>query len=610
MKLHRFEIENFRRIRKASILFGDATFFIGENNVGKSSVFRALEKYFTVDATCDKQDFFIKDDGSQSDQIILTAEFINLPAESINWKGFKGRVLVKEDKGQKDYRILYRKTYKLSSGIKKEMKIHNKSMKDNFNDCETLSDFIEKGIPENLIEELFPGKERDRKLLVAQKKHLEAIDELWEYDLNTEEWFENPGGIEGNISIKLPRFLLIPAEHKIDEITTPRGVLQKTMVEIFKEVRDASENYKKAQEYLNLLSEELDPTDESKEFGKMLNEVNKIVREVFAETSLTVKTELSDPDRSLNPTFTVGMSSNVETTPDRQGMGSIRSAVFALLRYRENFIEKNKNKDDEYIRKLIICFEEPEIYLHPNASGMMRDNIYSLSTSSNSQIICSTHSPYMIDLSKDLDKTIYPKQVLNLFRLEKDDDEIISSHITAFNVTSRYEELQEGEKDFVKFILKMDDYVSRVFFSKKIIIIEGDTEDIVIRETIKRLAPETRKQIQANYQIVKARGKAAIIALVKYLKALGLQPFVLHDQDVKDGAVKFNEPIRQAVGGEDFRFMLENCIEDVLEYKAPTTDKPYTAYKYIKEHWSEDWTKISQKWKEIIEKKIFKEEIN
>lgn len=608
MKLKRFEIEGFRRIRKASILFGDATFFIGENNVGKSSVFRALEKYFSGDANCEEQDYYKNEDGDQVDKIILTAEFVNLPSESVNWKGFKGRVLAREENEKKDHIILYRKTYTKGSGVVKEMKVHKKNLKNEYADCESLNDFISKGVHEDLIEANFPGRDRTRKLSTPQRANLETIDELWEYDLTTEEWFQNPGGIEGNITIRLPRFLLIPAEHKIDEITTPRGVLQKTMVEIFKEVRDASDNYKKAQEYLDLLSKELDPGDEEKEFGKMLIEVNEIVKEVFSETKITVATELSDPDKTLNPTFTVGMSSNVETTPDRQGMGSIRSAVFALLRYRENFIENNRDKDDGYVRNLIICFEEPEIYLHPNAANLMRDNIYSLATSSNSQIISSTHSPYMIDISKDLEKDHYPKQILNLFRIEEDDDEFISTHITSFNVTEKYEMLEWGEKDFVKFILKMDDYVSRVFFARKIIVIEGDTEEIVIRETIKRMPLEIRRKVSANYQVVKARGKAAIIALVKYFKALGLQPFVIHDKDTKDGATKFNNPIKEALGGEEHRVMLQNCMEDVLGYEVPTNDKPYNAYKFIKDNWEDDWETITPNLKNLMENEVFKNE--
>ncbi|MGI1655578.1 AAA family ATPase [Streptococcus uberis] len=47
-----------------------------------------------------------------------------------------------------------------------------------------------------------------------------------------------------------------------------------------------------------------------------------------------------------------------------------------------------------------MCFEEPEIYLHPNAANQLRDTVYDLALTINNQIICTTHSPYMIDLSR------------------------------------------------------------------------------------------------------------------------------------------------------------------------------------------------------------------
>ena len=52
-------------------------------------------------------------------------------------------------------------------------------------------------------------------------------------------------------------------------------------------------------------------------------------------------------------------------------------------------------------------------------------------------------------------------------------------------------------------------------------------------------------------------------------------------------------------------FVLENCIEDVLGYTAPTSDKPYKAYCYIKGNWKE-WKDVSKHWKTIIQK-IFNE---
>src|SRR5690606_907912 len=107
--------------------------------------------------------------------------------------------------------------------------------------------------------------------------------ELWEVQPGESEWANNPGGIEGNITIRLPKFLLIPAENRKEEIDGSNGTLQKTMKELFEDVRDTSENYKQAQHYLDLLASELDPKDENKEFGKMIRDINQIISGVFTD---------------------------------------------------------------------------------------------------------------------------------------------------------------------------------------------------------------------------------------------------------------------------------------------------------------------------------------
>ncbi|WP_078175621.1 AAA family ATPase [Bacillus mycoides] len=47
MKLHSICIEGFRRHTKTEILFSDTTFLIGSNNVGKSSILKALDYLLT-----------------------------------------------------------------------------------------------------------------------------------------------------------------------------------------------------------------------------------------------------------------------------------------------------------------------------------------------------------------------------------------------------------------------------------------------------------------------------------------------------------------------------------------------------------------------------------
>jgi predicted ATP-dependent endonuclease of OLD family len=621
MKLSHLKIEGFRRVESAEIFFGDTTFLIGENNLGKSSILYAIETLLSATKKLAQDDFcaVCNDNGEQelhTGKIVLTARFTNLPREALCWRGFKGRILrydVPDDSDDTGLAIFYRKIFEPDKNVVVAMKSHKRSISSEYSHCRSPQNYIDNGVSEELIHELFGDDNLDKNLRKNKKYLLEFIDEIWDVDEDEEDWFENPGGIMQNVLSHLPNFLLIPAQDKADEISNVRtGTLAKTMLQLFRDVREKSKNYRNAQKYLKLLEEELDPTDETSEFGTMIKEINDILGEVFPESKILARANLSDPDKALKPGFDIEMASNVVTPVNYQGTGMIRSAVFALLRYRKQWegkieqqnqerdaqkeaeqtesCEENQRDSENSLRPLIIGFEEPEIYLHPNAANQLRDTIYDLATSS-SQIVCTTHSPYMIDLTK-------PEQVLNNFTLTPDN----KIDVFPFNISEKFKHLSGDEKTQVKMVLKFDDYVSRVFFAKKVVIVEGDTEEIVLRETIHRIAPEIRKRILAEVQIIRARGKATIISLVKYLRSMGIDVFVIHDRDQgTPGAEKFNPGILTALDDvEEKRVMLEECIEDVLGYPAPSSEKPYTAYKLASE-WGENWSDVPETWRSIME---------
>ena len=163
-----------------------------------------------------------------------------------------------------------------------------------------------------------------------------------------------------------------------------------------------------------------------------------------------------------------------------------------------------------------------------------------------------------------------------------------------------FKDLVERDKDYIKLILKMDDYLSRVFFSQRVLIVEGDTEEVVLRHTISLMPKELRDKVLNNWQIIRARGKPVIISLIKYLKALGIEPSVMHDKDSETpGAMIMNKPIKNALGNDKYLTTLENCIEDILGYTPPDSEKPYKAYKYVTENWKV-WEDVTETWKEIV----------
>lgn len=586
MRLKSIKIQNFRKLNDVEINCGDATFLIGANNAGKSSTLDVIE-YLVTDKKLDNacRSKYIGEDGEElvkTEDVIIEGCFDNVQASIVNQRGFNSSRLnsYTDEGGNEKYSFNYRVRLTPDGKNHREIQMHQQKLKDVFVDCRKWQDYIDKGASAEIFSDV---DDLNRNLTAKEKKELEEnYPSLFEVQENNE-WFENPGGIAANVLSKLPRFLKIKAEVLSEEMDAAKsGTLHDLLSYMFDDIRKNSEHYKKASEELQKLSKEMDPNDENGAFGQLMNDLNKVVDDVFPKASINVDTDLTKAE-SLKPIFDVTMSSNVTTDVLHQGTGLVRSAVFALLRFNKQRTENIGNEDD---RGLIIGFEEPELFLHPNAAENMRRVIYELADS-NSQIVATTHSPYMIDLSQK------PKQVLNSYTIGVND----FANVIAFNLTDAFRKIQDDDKVRVKMIQKIDDYVARVFFAQKVIIVEGDTEDIVFKRTIEVMPEEVKKIVSSKYQIIKATGKATMISFIRYLKALSVDLFVVHDEDAGTaGAMIMNAPILTALGNDSTkRLMMHNCVEDELGYTAPKSDKPFKAYKQVKD-W-QTWDDVPDNWK-------------
>lgn len=585
MRLKSIKIQNFRKLNDVEIDLGDATFLIGANNAGKSSTLDVIEYLVTdkkLDNSCRSRYLEDGEELTKTEDVIIEGCFDNVDATIVNQRGFNSSRLNSylDENGNEKYSFNYRVRLTADGKNHREIQMHQQKLKDEFVDCKKWQDFIDKGVDADVFSEV---GDLNHTLLAKERKDLEDnYPMLFEVE-ESNGWFENPGGISGNVLSKLPRFLKIKADVLAEEMEASKsGTLHDLLSYMFDDVRKGSDHYKKAVEELQELSREMDPTDEHGAFGQLMRDLNKTVDDVFPKATINIDTDLTKAE-SLKPIFGVTISSNVTTDVLHQGTGLIRSAVFALLRFDKQRREQFSETDE---RGLIIGFEEPELFLHPNAAENMRRVIYELADS-NSQIIATTHSPYMIDLSQK------PKQVLNSYTLGTND----FTHVVAFNLSDAFQEIQEDDKVRVKMIQKIDDYVARVFFAQKVIIVEGDTEDIVFKRTIEVMPEEVKKVVSSDYQIIKATGKATMISFIRYLKALSVDLFVVHDEDAGTaGAMIMNAPILTALGNDSTkRLMMHNCVEDELGYTAPKSDKPFKAYKQVKD-W-QTWDDVPDNWR-------------
>lgn len=589
MKLNKLIIKNFRRLQDVVIDFSDVTFLVGANNSAKSTTFAAIELLLTQRKfTSEDRTRFVDSEGKEQIEIeetIIEGEFIDVSIDILNERGFNKERLFRyrQPDGTDGYGFNYRVRYD-ANGNKtiREMKLHPTEKKPEFSKCSTPKDFIDLGISAEYFSENLDQKFKPKEINELYDK----IPELSEVKQG-QEWFENPGGIATNVLSRLPLFLCIEAGALPEELTAKGKSMQTLLSELFAGVREQSNYYKQAQEALNNLARELDPTDSEQEFGRMMKDLNLVIKEVFPGSFIEITPSLSGPE-VLNPTFQIDMKSNVKTSIDYQGTGMIRSVVFSLLRFY-------KKRSCQETRDLFICFEEPELFLHPNAATSMRETIYSLG-GGKTQIACSTHSPYMIDLAQQT------SQSLNRYTI----GERGYSSVFSFKHSETLSEMIEDDKTRIKLLQKIDDYVARIFFARKVILIEGNTEDIVFKNTISAMPEEVRKRISDEFQIIKANGKATMISFIKYLKAMNIDLFVVHDKDSNtQGAEIMNPKILESLGGnEDDRYMMQDCIEDVLGYPAPSQDKPFKAYECTKD-WTR-WEDIPENWRAIT-KTIFSE---
>jgi len=125
-----------------------------------------------------------------------------------------------------------------------------------------------------------------------------------------------------------------------------------------------------------------------------------------------------------------------------------------------------------------------------------------------------THSPIFIDFSRDN---------TTIVKVEKNAAGAIQG-TTVFRPETA--QLDADDKRNLKLLNLCDPYVAEFFFGGKVIVVEGDTEYTAFNY-IKAGNYEAYKDIH----IIRARGKATIVSLVKILNHFGSSYSVLHDSD-------------------------------------------------------------------------------
>ncbi|SFB60236.1 Predicted ATP-dependent endonuclease of the OLD family, contains P-loop ATPase and TOPRIM domains [Cohnella sp. OV330] len=232
----------------------------------------------------------------------------------------------------------------------------------------------------------------------------------------------------------------------------------------------------------------------------------------------------SDLLKSTNSSVHIDSSKQSRMPLANQGTGLQRMSLIYLI---QNMIEKKLLGEND--NKLLLI-DEPEAFLHPEAVRALSRSLYQIGKKM--PLMISTHSPILIDLSEQ-------HTSIQVFRVgEKEAVQLYKTISDQFD---------EDDIANMKILNYVDSYVNEFFFADKVIIVEGDTEYIAF----KHLAREKGY----NIHIIRARGKATIVTLMKILNQFNATYDVLHDVDNHD---KHSSTTLKA--------QLTNC-KNIYEYK-------------------------------------------
>ena len=577
MKIKEISIKNFRGIEDLTLQLNDFTVLIGKNGVGKSSVLHALNFFKEPNYRLRIEDYYRKD---LSRQIEVSITFYDLSAD---------------EKEEFNYYIQNDELKIIKIAIGNEgtnnpsvsQKYHGLRLQHRpFNEIRNETGKREKRNFYNIIR----NEQKYSSLpSVTSADQIEEHLVRWESNNPQElELIRDAGqffGWKGVGTGKLGKyieFFFIPAVHEYSEEEKAEKstylndllnlTIRKTSIETpqlieFKE--NAQQNYKEListdlESKTSVLNEEL--SERLSDFAPNCNVFINYQAGEIKFTNTVYGTELEE----------FGFRGPISFL----GHGVQRSFFFTLLTYigEQRFLdriqmaqtEEDENNKDSFFILLII--EEPELYQHPNRIKVIKKIFQELTSKSSDslfqfQIICSSHSPHLIDIQNANNIRLLRKvKIAEEFKVivREVDLNIIAQKLK--EIWEFPEEIRSDEISLIsRLIAIMTPELSEGFFADKIVLVEGLEDKAVFIALDQQLTEDNFDK--SGIVIIPVFGKRNLDRPALIFKELDIPTYVIFDTDSDkkgndlESHKKCNVALRKIMGDSDIQDPIKQKIK-------------------------------------------------
>ena len=524
MNFEHLSVENYKGLRKIECNLSEFVCAVGENNAGKSSLLQAL-LLFVNGTKLSKTEFF-----EPENEILIKVRLAGVTDEILSVLTDEQRTKIEPYVSSEKIELARR--YAID-GTSKLRVVTLVPIEPKYNAEKIDSLFKGKKGKENgdvLLTYYSEATSPEESANVTTQKAAKEIIERYITNMPDDKLKMNdiplPTGIDNSIRALLPEPVYIPAVKDLtDDLKTKEsasfGKLLNILLDVIEDdLTDAVETFENLRKKLNRVVNE-DGSISDDRMDRVIaieSTIQKNLQETFRNVSIEL--EIPPPEiKTILSNATIVADDGVRGPVDNKGDGFKRAITFSILRSYVQLSQdiswkKNADKTKAVRKKFLFLFEEPELYLHPRAQNILYDALSLISE--RHQVIVTTHSPFFF--SAEETTTFIKLKKTQIDEYPKPVGECLSIDLT-----------DVAEKD--KFQLISFESSNLAFFSDRIVLVEGDSELIVLPHIAQLLdARWDFKSTSTN--LIKISGKGGFKRYSDFFSRFNVEVAIITDLDI------------------------------------------------------------------------------
>jgi predicted ATP-dependent endonuclease of OLD family len=513
MKINNVEISNWRSIIYEDISFQDLMIFIGQNNHGKSNVLSSI-LFFFGEISHQYLDF-----NGDSDELWVEIEFSDISVdENITFKKYVSS----------NNKIRVRKT-----AFKNGTFSYNGYVEEANEDWlkeSKISEFKKREVAEGLPLATFlsdKGAITIEQFKFAQSEYIKANIDTLEFNYLLEQ--TNFLGLKNVAKGSFGDIFFIPSIKNASDELNPKGnsLFSQLYSRVINKISENNPQFIEAKEKIIALTKILNKTNIIGEPNELrpsdLTSLENLLDEELLSWNTKIDIHISPPN--VDDIFRVGanvsIDDGIKTDITRKGHGLQRALIFALIKAWSKVLKQDREEQDNGVdsesttrkssKSTYFIFEEPELFLHPQAQKELFFSLVNLSKDESQVILC-THSSSFLDLEYHKSICIVKKE-----NIEK------GTKILQY-VNDIFDDVDEKKKFNLSYWINPER--SELFFAKKVILVEGQTDRTIIPMLAKSL-----NKFRYDFTVIDCGSKDNIPLYINLLNKFKIKYCAVYDKD-------------------------------------------------------------------------------